>query len=192
MSVKGISIQNVDPRPEPAWGLLNATEALGAATHIWTYGDLVHAMHDVGVEPIVAPDSTAGDIAVRVKEKQDLVAALDAMTVCAFSSYACSTEDYAAGLSQATHTDWSAAELLAAGARIVDLERQFNAECGIGPEQDTLPERFLREPVPTGPHAGKVCDLAPMLEAYYALRGWPEGRVGPDRRVAPETIPAIL
>ena len=49
MSVKGISIQNVDPRPEPAWGLLNATESLGAAAHIWTYGDLVYAMREVGV-----------------------------------------------------------------------------------------------------------------------------------------------
>ena len=55
MSVKGISIQNVDPRPEPAWGLLNATESLGAAAHIWTYGDLVYAMHDVGVKPVVTP-----------------------------------------------------------------------------------------------------------------------------------------
>lgn len=34
MSVKGISIQNVDPRPEPSCGLLNATEGLGAAAHI--------------------------------------------------------------------------------------------------------------------------------------------------------------
>ena len=80
MSVKGISIQNVDPRPEPAWGLLNATESLGAAAHIWTYGDLVYAMHDVGVEPVVKPESTPGEMAGHVKRKQDLVAALDAMT----------------------------------------------------------------------------------------------------------------
>ncbi len=192
MSVKGIAIQNVDPRPEPAWGLLNATEALGAAAHIWTYGDLVHAMRDVGVEPVVRPESTPGEIAARVKDKQDLVAALDAMTVCAFSSYACSAEDYAAGLGSVTHASWSATDLLAAGARIVDLERQYNADCGIGPEEDTLPERFLQEPVPTGPHAGKVCHLAPMLNAYYALRGWPEGRLGADRRVARDSIPPIV
>ena len=60
MSVKGISIQNVDPRPEPAWGLLNATESLGAAAHIWTYGELVYAMHDVGVAPVVSSESTPG------------------------------------------------------------------------------------------------------------------------------------
>jgi aldehyde:ferredoxin oxidoreductase len=192
MSVKGISIQNVDPRPEPAWGLLNATESLGAAAHIWTYGDLVYAMRDVGVEPIVTPESTPGEIADRVKYKQDLVAALDAMTICAFSSYAYSTEDYAAALNFITNASWSAAGLLAAGARIVDLERQYNADCGIGADTDMLPERFLREPVPTGPHAGKVCELAPMLQAYYELRGWPGGKLTADRRIPNETIPAIL
>ena len=182
----------MDPRPEPAWGLLNATEGLGAAAHIWTYGDLVYAMHDVGVEPIVTPESTPGEIADRVKYKQDLVAALDAMTICAFSSYACSTEDYAAALTSITDTSWSAAGLLAAGARIVDLERQYNADCGIGADADMLPERFLREPVPTGPHAGKVCELGPMLQAYYELRGWPGGKLTADRQVANDTIPAIL
>jgi aldehyde:ferredoxin oxidoreductase len=192
MSVKGISIQNVDPRAEPAWGLLNATEALGAAAHIWTYGDLVYAMREVGVGPIVTPDSTPGAIAECVKHKQDLVAALDAMTFCAFSSYAYSIEDYAAALNLVTNASWGAAGLLAAGSRIVDLERQYNADCGIGADTDTLPERFLREPVPTGPHAGKVCELAPMLEAYYELRGWPAGKLTADRRAGYDNIPAIL
>jgi aldehyde:ferredoxin oxidoreductase len=192
MSAKGISIQNVDPRAEAAWGLLNATESLGAAAHIWTYGDLVYAMHDVGVKPIVTPQSTPAEIAGHVKHKQDLVAALDAMTVCAFSSYAFSTEDYAAALGFVTHASWSAEDLLAAGERIFDLERHYNADCGIGAESDTLPERFLRDPVPTGPHAGKVCDLEPMLDVYYRLRAWPQGEIKADRRLRRDTITAVL
>jgi aldehyde:ferredoxin oxidoreductase len=144
------------------------------------------------VKPIVTPESTPCEIAGHVKHKQDLVAALDAMTVCAFSSYACSTEDYAAALSFVTHASWSASDLLAAGERIFDLERQYNADCGIGAESDTLPERFLREPVPTGPHAGKVCDLEPMLNAYYELRGWPQGELKADRRLTGDAIAAIL
>ena len=114
MSVKGISIQNVDPWPEPAWGLRNATESLGAAAHIWTYGDFVHGMHEAGVEPVIKPESTPAEMAGHVKRKQDLVAALDAMTVCAFSSYAFDAEDYAAALGFVTHASWSATELLAA------------------------------------------------------------------------------
>ena len=158
-------------------GALNATESLGAAAHIWTYGDLVYAMRDVGVEPIVTPESSPCEIAGAVKHKQDLVAALDAMTVCSFSSYAFSLDDDAAALSLVTHTSGSLETLLGAGARIVDLERQYNAACGIGAAADTLPDRFLKEPVPTGRHAGKVCDLQPMLRAYYELRNWPGGEL---------------
>ena len=60
MSVKGISIQNVDPRPEPAWGLLNATENSGGAAHVWTYGDLVYGLRHAGVAPLVGPRSSPG------------------------------------------------------------------------------------------------------------------------------------
>jgi aldehyde:ferredoxin oxidoreductase len=173
-AVKGITMQNCDPRPEPAWGLLNATETFGSAAHIWSYGDLVYGLHSVGVKPIVSPDSTTQEIARAVKERQDLVAVLDSLTACTFSSYALSAEDYAEGLRLA---GWptSAEELLARGAAIIESERRFNVDNGIGPEADTLPRRFTREPVPSGMHAGRVCDLEPLLRHYYALRGWSFG-----------------
>src|SRR5262249_39822334 len=66
-AVKGITMQNCDPRPEPAWGLLNATETFGSAVHIWSYGHLVYGLRSVGVEPLVHPGSTPGEIAEAVK-----------------------------------------------------------------------------------------------------------------------------
>ena len=39
-------------------------------------------------------------------------------------------------------------------------------------EDDTLPERILDEPVSGGPSEGFTARLAPMLEEYYAFRGW--------------------
>src|SRR5262249_42365795 len=71
-AVKGITMQTCDPRPEPAWGLLNATETFGSAAHIWSYGDLVYGLRTVGVEPKVTPESTTTEIARAVKDKQDL------------------------------------------------------------------------------------------------------------------------
>jgi aldehyde:ferredoxin oxidoreductase len=173
MSVKGISLQNCDPRPEPAWGLLNATETYGGAAHIWCYGDLVWGMREVGVEALVEPSSSARHIAEMVRYKQDLVALLDSVTVCTFSSYAYSLEDYAEALRLVTGIDLDEAELLARGGRIVDAERAFNVTHGFGPEDDTLPLRFTREPVPSGLHEGKVCDLGPLLDEYYRVRDWP-------------------
>jgi aldehyde:ferredoxin oxidoreductase len=171
-AVKGITMQNCDPRPEPAWGLLNATETFGSAAHIWSYGDLVYGLHTVGVKPLVTPQSTTAEIAAAVKGRQDLVAMLDSLTACTFSSYALSLEDYAEGLRLA---GWSidAEELAQRGAAVIESERRFNLANGIGPEADTLPRRFTHEPVPSGTHAGKVCDLGPLLREYYRLRGWP-------------------
>jgi aldehyde:ferredoxin oxidoreductase len=59
------------------------------------------------------------------------------------------------------------------GERIVNLERLFNARAGVGRTDDTLPVRFLREPLPQGnPSAGAVVELDPMLDEYYRARGW--------------------
>jgi aldehyde:ferredoxin oxidoreductase len=39
-------------------------------------------------------------------------------------------------------------------------------------KDDTLPERFLREPIPTGGSKGKVVPLEQMIDEYYAARKW--------------------
>ncbi|HKQ30770.1 MAG TPA: aldehyde ferredoxin oxidoreductase family protein [Burkholderiales bacterium] len=178
-AVKGITMQNCDPRPEPAWGLLNATETFGSAVHIWSYGPLVYGLRSVGVEPTVHPGSTPLEIAQAVKQRQDLVAVLDSLTACTFSSYACTAEDYAEGL-RLCGRPIDADELLAKGEAVFESERRFNLDNGIGPEHDTLPKRFTHEPVPSGIHAGKVCDLQPLLREYYRLRDW--SVAGMDRR----------
>ena len=59
-----------------------------------------------------------------------------------------------------------------AGERIVQMERLFNLREGLTSKDDTLPERFLSEPVTDGPAKGRVVRLAPMLEEYYRARGW--------------------
>ena len=62
-------------------------------------------------------------------------------------------------------------QMLKAGARIHVLERTMNTGEGISRKDDTLPRRFLTE--------GRGCDpkkqtvpLQPMLDAYYRLRGY--------------------
>jgi aldehyde:ferredoxin oxidoreductase len=48
----------------------------------------------------------------------------------------------------------------------------FNAREGITRKDDTLPSRFLDDPMPEGPGKGQTVDLDPMLDDYYRLRGW--------------------
>lgn len=61
-----------------------------------------------------------------------------------------------------------------AAERIVNLERCYIVAAGIRRKDDTLPERFLKEPLPPecGPSAGSVVELEPMLDEYYAAHQW--------------------
>jgi len=56
----------------------------------------------------------------------------------------------------------------------VNLERLFIAREGITREDDTLPRRFLEEPLPEGSGSSteSVLELEPMLDEYYRARGW--------------------
>jgi len=74
-------------------------------------------------------------------------------------------------------------ELMTIGERIVNVERLFNLRQGLTRKDDTLSERFLKEPIPTGPAKGRVLNLEPMLDEYYTARGWDleTGRITKDR-----------
>jgi aldehyde:ferredoxin oxidoreductase len=63
-------------------------------------------------------------------------------------------------------------DLLRVGERVVNLERAFNVREGLTGKDDALPERWLKEPIPTGNSKGEICHLEPMLQEYYEKRGW--------------------
>jgi len=54
----------------------------------------------------------------------------------------------------------------------MNLERMVNATFGFDGSDDTLPERFLKEPGTDGPGTGQVVDLKPALESFYEAMGW--------------------
>ena len=60
------------------------------------------------------------------------------------------------------------------GERIVTIERLFLVREGIRRKDDTLPKRFLEEPMPEEAvnSAGSIFELEPMLNEYYTERGW--------------------
>lgn len=70
-------------------------------------------------------------------------------------------------------TGWSvdAGELALCGERIFNLKRLINHRMGLTSENDRLPELLLR-PLEDGGTLGVVPDMAVLLPAYYAARGW--------------------
>jgi aldehyde:ferredoxin oxidoreductase len=68
----------------------------------------------------------------------------------------------------------SSEEVLRIGERTNNLVRLFNLREGLTKDDDTLPKRFLTEPLKEGPSRGRVVDLDTMLKEYYFVRGWDE------------------
>ena len=64
-------------------------------------------------------------------------------------------------------------EFLRVGERTVSIQRAFNAREGFNRKDDTLPKRFLTEPIKGGPANGRyVKNLDAMLDEYYEESGF--------------------
>jgi aldehyde:ferredoxin oxidoreductase len=74
-----------------------------------------------------------------------------------------------------TGMDFTIDELKEIGARIWTLERAFNCREGVRRENDVVPERFMKEPVPSGPQKGAILTregLEMMKDEFYESHGW--------------------
>ena len=171
MSVKKQELPAYDPRGIQGIGLQYATSNRGGC-HVRGY---TISPEVLGVPVKIDQHATDGKAAV-VIEFQNLGAALDSTGACLFTTFGIGAEEVAELLSSVTGVKYSAADLLKAGERIWNLERQWNLATGMTSRDDTLPSRLLTDPIPSGPSKGEVSRLHKMLPEYYKLRGWdPEG-----------------
>jgi aldehyde:ferredoxin oxidoreductase len=71
--------------------------------------------------------------------------------------------------------DFDLAELLAIGARRLNMMRLVNQRLGLDRASDRLPDKLFRPAQGTGPTAGTAVSqarLASAIETYYRLAGW--------------------
>lgn len=166
MHVKGLELSAYDPRGAQGHGLAYATSNRGPEIF--------------GVPQQLNRFATEGK-AQWVKKLQDLLAICDSAVFCKFATFAIWAPEIVEMLNAITGWNWSSDELLKAGDRIYTLERLFINREGFGHKDDTLPKRLLKEPMPEGPSKGRVVKLGVMLDEYYALRGWKDGRPTPEK-----------
>lgn len=167
MTVKKQELPAYDSRGIQGHGLEYATSNRGGC-HVRGY---MISPEVLGVPEKLDRFTTEGKH-VWVKIFQDLTAAIDALGLCLFTSFALGADEYAGLFNAVCGTELTGADILQSGERIYNLERVFNLKAGIDPSQDTLPKRLLEEPLPDGPSKGGVTRLAEMLPAYYEVRGW--------------------
>ncbi|MGQ9767701.1 MAG: aldehyde ferredoxin oxidoreductase family protein [Anaerolineae bacterium] len=172
MHVKGQGIPAYDPRGLKGMGLGYATSNRGAC-HLRGYSPA----SELGLIPLKTDPLAWQGKGELLKLLQDLHAFSDSLDLCKFSAFAEGAEEYALQYSAMTGRTITADEVLKAGERIYNLERYYNNLCGFDGKDDTLPERFLKEPSTMPGSQGHVCELDLMKEEYYRVRGWDNGVV---------------
>ncbi|ADL13024.1 aldehyde ferredoxin oxidoreductase family protein [Acetohalobium arabaticum] len=180
MSSKKQEYPAYDPRGSQGMGLEYATSNRGGC-HVRGY---LTSPEVLGIPEPVDPLTVEGK-AELTKTFQDLTAVVDSSGICLFTTFALGGEDIYKLLEAVTGAEYTQEEMMEAGERIWNLERQFNLEAGIGPDEDKLAKRLLEEPAPKGAAEGRVVELDTMLAEYYELRGWtPEGEIKEEKKEA--------
>ena len=92
--------------------------------------------------------------------------------LCSFSRGFMTRELIAKVISDCTGIATTVDDLIVAAERMYNLEKLFNLREGMTREDDTLPLRFLQEPMPEGAAKGYVNHLPEMLDGFYKAMGW--------------------
>lgn len=171
MTVKGLELPAYDPRSIQGIGLNYATANRGG-DHVYGY---MISPEILGLPEKLDPASIEDKPGWTIL-MQDLASAINSMGVCLFTTFALGFPEYAGMLAAATGWDLDADKLLKIGERVTNLERLMNNMYGFDRKQDTLPKRLLEEPVPEGPAKGQLSRVPEMIDEYYRLRGWVDGK----------------
>ncbi|MEJ2641025.1 MAG: aldehyde ferredoxin oxidoreductase family protein [Desulfosarcinaceae bacterium] len=103
----------------------------------------------------------------------------------------------------ATGKDWELEKILGVSERVRNLERMFDVRQGLRRKDDSLPKKFFKEPLKSGPYKGEVMDekkFEEMKDEYYEIRGWDKTSGVPSREkleqlglndVAEEVLPNV-
>ncbi len=181
MGVKGLPMAPFDPRSIQGMGLHFATCNFGPH-HLYAYTFIEEVL---GVHEELDPWSTEGKPEL-VKRYQDMAAVMDSLGLCNWPLMGLKFNNFVPMINSCLGAEYRADDLLRVGERIWNLERLFNTRAGFDSTHDTLPERFLKEPIKDGPAQGQISKVDEMLPRYYELRGWSER--GEPR---PETLKAL-
>ena len=181
--VKGLEVAYHDPRAFLSMAINYATANRGAChleglTYWPMYGVDAQAWHPEPYERF--SNEGAGR---QARHFQDYLSLYNPLGLCKFIGKTGLSPEMLARLVNAA-TGWSldGEEMMLAGERTFTLKRLINNRLGITQADDTLPERLLSQPRPSGQAEGQVPDLDLMLEEYYEARGWlPDGRPSPER-----------
>jgi len=187
MHVKGLELVPFEPRTQTGLALGYATAPIGPrydiAEHDWDFDTAgwSHALENARTLGILQRIPMQEISARKVRNYSVLAtlwSAADALGFCIFAIApvrVLTFEQMATMLAAVTGWNTSTYEIMAIGARRIQLMHLYNLREGIGPEADTLPGRFFDEPVDSGIWTGHRIDRPAFeraIRAWYRVMGW--------------------
>jgi aldehyde:ferredoxin oxidoreductase len=166
--VKGLEIPGYEPRALQ-------TMALGFAVGTRGADHNRSGAYEVDFSDKVNRRDVHTDAVAHAIETEDRAALMDSLILCKFlrGVFQDLFIETAEMLQLVTGWDVSADELRETAHRIVTAKKQFNVLAGWRPDEDTLPERFLTEPLSDDPQAVLSAErLGELIRAYNVQRGW--------------------
>jgi len=164
--VKGLEPAGYDPRILKGMGLAYGTSDRGAC-------HLRATFYKPELSGMVDRDQIEGKGKI-FTEWEDRLTIFDTLILCRFYRDLYQWEQLAEMIKGATGLELDAAALRQIASTVTDDARRFNLREGLTLEDDLLPARFHREPLP---ETGKVItaeQMDIMLRDYYRARGWNE------------------
>jgi aldehyde:ferredoxin oxidoreductase len=179
MQVKGLDIICGDPRGIKAYGLTYAIASRGG-DHLRAepYFELTNRLEEskrrFGTEKAAMRMEEEGKAAL-VTYSEKIALLTDSMTMCKNIGLCMDVLNFSnasALLKFGTGVDYSAEKLQQLMGDSVNLQRKLNEKFGVSREDDTLPDRFVSEPLPRGPTKGSTVNIDKMVEEYYNMHDW--------------------
>ncbi len=181
MQVKGLDIICGDPRGIKAYGLTYAIASRGA-DHLRAepYFELTERKDEArkrfGTEKAALRLEEEGKAAL-VTWSEKIALLTDCLTMCKNIGLCMDVLHFAGAaalLRAGTGVDYTPEYVERLLGEAVERDRRLNLRLGVTPADDTLPERFLKEPLREGPSRGSTVDIEKMVGEYYRLHGWRE------------------
>jgi len=173
--VKGMEVPCHDPRGFVSMAVNYATAGRGAchleSLSYWNGYGLT--LPDLGYPQVIDRFASSPEQVRMAYDWQNYMSVYNPLGLCKFIVKGKVGPEITVGLiNRALGWNWTTEDLLQMGAKLFQLKRLINVRLGVTVVDDTLPQRFLAEPRPSGSAAGVLPDLAAMLPLYYGLRDW--------------------
>jgi len=177
--VKGLEPAGFDPRVLKGMGLAYAISSRGACHLRGTF-------YKAELSGQIDPRTTEGKAELYL-DYENRAVLFDCLVLCRFFRDLIGWPEIAEIIKATTGLDLEKAELAKLAQHITTQTRIFNVREGVTEKDDTLPDRFFKQPIGRERNVISREELHRMIQEYYNLHGW--DKTGIPVTTGPDTMP---